>query len=435
MKLKNLLFATMFACAFASCSSDDDNSNPVVTPEGDGVAEIMVNPDLLRGNIESKASTKADIDDSVYDNYMVYVFNRGTGANLGNGKPGTKIKVTNNPAAVDVMVVGNFGNKLNGKETRDAVLAATKEFDTTEERGETASNNKAVETTSQSSHLYPFILQSGMVNKVGYPTSSIKEGEHLLGEYKIQLYRHVAKVVLNRITVDVKKIDGSANNVYSNPKLSVDRVFILNAQNSTKLAAATRWGTVFDKDNDVVMGSVELNQFNEWMTKAENLKTENTKPYIPVDVPKTSDTYKKHATYNSETDNIKSEISNEKIFDKDNVFYVYESTNIANATLLVVEGVFSYDDPENSSKPRIEERGYYTVQLGVGTLSQNLSSDLFPGVGNDMGVRRNIQYNVNMIVRAPGSQNPLIPNTKVGYLDTQIELVDYGQVSSESTFE
>lgn len=433
MKLKNLLFATMFACAFASCSSDDDNSNPVVTPEGDGVAEIMVNPDLLRGNIESKASTKADVDASVYDNYIVYVFNRGTGANLGNGKPGTAFTVTDNPGAVDVMVVSNFDKKFTGSETRDAVLAATKEFDVTEEQGEKVKDNKAIETTSQSSHLYPFTLQSGMINKVGYPTSSIKEGEHLLGDYKIQLYRHVAKVVLNKIAVDVKKIDGSTNDVYSNPKLSVDRVFILNAQNSTKLAAAARWGTVFN--SGVVMGSVDLSQFNKWMTEAGTLATDKTKPYIPVDDAKTADTYKQHATYNSETDNIKSEISKEKTFDKDNVFYVYESTNIANATLLVVEGVFSYDDPEDSSKPRIEERGYYTVQLGVGTLSQNLSSDLFPGVGNDMGVRRNIQYNVNMIVRAPGSKNPLIPNTKVGYLDTQIELVDYGQVTSESTFE
>ena len=52
-----------------------------------------------------------------------------------------------------------------------------------------------------------------------------------------------------------------------------------------------------------------------------------------------------------------------------------------------------------------------------------------------MGVRRNIQYNVNMIVKAPGSKNPLIPNTKVASLETLIELVDYGTVSSETTFD
>lgn len=435
MKLKNLLYATMVACAFASCSSDDDNSNPVVTPEGDGVAEIMVNPDLLRGNIKSKAFTKADVDPTVYNNYIVYVFNRATGANLGHGTPGAKFEVTNNPGAVDVMVVGNVANKLTGVEARDVVLAATKEFDEAEEKGEAAKDGNAIETTSQSSHLYPFTLQSGMINKVGYSTESIAEGEHLLADSKIQLYRHVAKIALNRITVESKAIDETGKEViYSNPSLKVDRVFILNAQNSTKLAASTRWGTVFDNDKGVVMGSVELAQFNDWMREA-GLVTDKTIPYIPVDVEKTAETYKQHAAYNSATANIQGKISDKKTFTKDNVFYVYESTDIANATLLVVEGDFSYDNPEDNSKSRIEEHGYYTVQLGAGKLSQSLSEDLFPGVGNNMGVRRNIQYNVNLIVRAPGSKNPLIPNTKVGYLDTQIELVGYGEVSSDSTFE
>ena len=52
-----------------------------------------------------------------------------------------------------------------------------------------------------------------------------------------------------------------------------------------------------------------------------------------------------------------------------------------------------------------------------------------------MGVRRNIQYNVNLTVKAPGSKNPLIPNSKVAALDTQIELVGYGNVSSDTDFE
>ena len=49
MKLRNLLFGTMIACAFVACSNDDDpNPTPNPTPEGDGgVAELIVNPDLL----------------------------------------------------------------------------------------------------------------------------------------------------------------------------------------------------------------------------------------------------------------------------------------------------------------------------------------------------------------------------------------------------
>lgn len=437
MKLRNLLFGSMIACAFVACSNDDDpNPTPNPTPGDGGVAEIMVNPDLLRGNIDSKALTKAVVDESVYGNYIVYVFNRATGANLAHGVPGAKITVAENPGAVDVMVVGNVDGKLTGEEANKSnVLAATKDFTDAEEAGETVKDKNAVETTSQSSHLYPFTLQSGKTNLVGYDATAA-EDDFLLTSSKIQLYRHVAKISLNKITVADKAIaEGGKEVVYANPKLNVKSVFILNAQYSTKLAAAARWGSVFN--NGAVMGSVDLTTFNNWMTEAGEMETATTKPYIPVNVSKTESTYKEHSTYNSATSNIKGDISTSspKEFTADNNFYVYESTNVANGTLLVVEADFSYDNP--LSEGRIVEHGYYTVVLGKGELTTNaLNQDQFPDAAiSDMGVRRNIQYNVNMTVKAPGSTNPLIPNTKVASLETKIELVNYGTVTSESTFE
>ena len=329
---------------------------------------------------------------------------------------------------------------ITGKETKAEVLAFSRNFfDSVDEQGASGeesgekttsepSHEGAIEGTSQSSHLYPFTLQSGVLNKVGYDEAG--EGEVLLTSNKIQLYRHVAKIVLNKITVQAKSIGEDGKEVvYSNPKLDVKSAFILNAQFETMLANVNRWGSVF-KDGPV-MGSVDLDQFNAWMTDAGNLATATVKPYIPVATAKTEATYKQHEKYSSTS--VNGEISNSKEFESDNTFYVYESTNMANPTLLVVEGVFSYDNP--SGEGRVEESGYYTVQLGAGKLTASLDTNLFPGVGDNMGVRRNIQYNVNMIVKAPGSKNPLIPNTKVASLETLIELVDYGTVSSETTFD
>lgn len=451
MKLRNLLFGTMIACAFVACSNDDDPT-PNPTPEGDGgVAKLIVNPDLLKGNIDSKALTKAAISDKVYENYMVYVFDRATGANLGFGVIDDEITIENNPGAVDVMVIGNVGNTLNakeggltGKETKAQVLALSKNFFDSidelgvngEESGEKATEEPghigATEGTSQSSHLYPFTLQSGLLNKVGYDGAG--EGEVLLTSNKIQLYRHVAKIVLNKITVQGKSIGADDKEVvYSNPALNVTRAFILNAQYETMLANVERWGSVFKPGT--VMGSVDLEQFNKWMEEAGDLETDETHPYISVNVPKTDATYKQHENYNIESENVAGNITSSKEFESDNKFYIYESTDMTNPTLLVVEGVFSYDNPSGEGD-RIEEHGYYTVQLGAGKLTASLEADLFPGGAKDnMGVRRNIQYNVNMIVKAPGSKNPLIPNTKVASLETLIELVDYGTVSSETTFD
>lgn len=440
MKLKNLLFATMFACAFASCSSDDDNSNPVVTPEGDGVAEIMVNPDLLRGNIESKASTKADVDPSVYENYKVYVFNRETGANLGHGIPGEVFKVTKNPGSVDIMVVGNVERaNLTGSETKKDLFDKSIVFADLEECGEISTSSGSTETTSQSSSIYTFNLQNEVINKIGYPSAGA--GEFLVTSTPIKVYRHVAKIVLNNITVKEKPIQATDGKevVYANPSVDVKRVFILNAQNSTKIAAAPIWGTVFNEG--VVMGSVSLEQYNKWVqeARAEQDKDKvNIKPYVPVDEDKKADNYVEHVKYNSEAQSIKGEINyaqtSGKTFNTDNSFYVYESTNAStNPTLLVVEADFKYTD--NNKQPRTES-GYYTVELGKKELEglANLSSD-FPGATAEMGVRRNIQYKINLSIMAPGSTNPLYPNPKVAGLDTQIELVNYGEVNSTTEFE
>ena len=51
MKLRNLLFGTMIACAFVACSNDDDPT-PNPTPEGKGVGTLIA-------GIDSKSLTKA----------------------------------------------------------------------------------------------------------------------------------------------------------------------------------------------------------------------------------------------------------------------------------------------------------------------------------------------------------------------------------------
>ena len=57
MKLRNLLYATMVACAFASCSNDDDpidNGGGNETPNAEAVLEVKV---------ATPALTKADVTD------------------------------------------------------------------------------------------------------------------------------------------------------------------------------------------------------------------------------------------------------------------------------------------------------------------------------------------------------------------------------------
>lgn len=55
MKLRNLLFATMFACAFASCSSDDD---PTIDPTPAEAADAYLNITATAKGELTKASDK-----------------------------------------------------------------------------------------------------------------------------------------------------------------------------------------------------------------------------------------------------------------------------------------------------------------------------------------------------------------------------------------
>ena len=160
------------------------------------------------------------------------------------------------------MVVGNITSRasLTGEETKAVLLGKSVAFTDAEEHGETVNDSSnSTETTSQNSSIYPFTLQNEVINKIGYPSAS--NGEVLLTSTPIKVYRNVAKIVLNNIKVQNKPVTvGGDTYVYANPKVNVKRVFILNAQNSTKIAAVDTWGSVFKEG--VVMGAVSLADYN-----------------------------------------------------------------------------------------------------------------------------------------------------------------------------
>ena len=61
MKLRNLLFGTMIACAFAACSNEDDpipNVDPTPTPET-GTADLTI----VVKNLTKSTQTKAGEDE------------------------------------------------------------------------------------------------------------------------------------------------------------------------------------------------------------------------------------------------------------------------------------------------------------------------------------------------------------------------------------
>ncbi|WP_304247849.1 fimbrial protein [Parabacteroides gordonii] len=80
MKLRNLLFATMFACAFASCSSDDD---PTIDPTPAEAADAYLDITIDAKTISSKAEdgdNYAQTGETTVNNLTIAVFNASTHA-------------------------------------------------------------------------------------------------------------------------------------------------------------------------------------------------------------------------------------------------------------------------------------------------------------------------------------------------------------------
>ena len=79
MKLRNLLFGTMIACAFAACSNEDDpipNVDPTPTPET-GTADLTIVVKNLAKNTQTKAAddSNAKEGETAIHNLFVALYN------------------------------------------------------------------------------------------------------------------------------------------------------------------------------------------------------------------------------------------------------------------------------------------------------------------------------------------------------------------------
>lgn len=219
MKLKNFMFATMIACAFASCSEDDaviDNGTGPVT-KGDVNFTIQVDASNL-------AKTKAALPSAGYDpatnltltgedaikNITLVVFNS-TGAYLAHATSSTadtkELSVEGlNPGAIQFMVLANMTIADN---TIKGFSAAS-----IKEHGIVVNKDKAFDVTEglpMSSALTTTTLVSGD-NFYGYTTDEItaKGGGTQLSATKLNLVRNVARVEIEDVKLDMAKSDYSS---------------------------------------------------------------------------------------------------------------------------------------------------------------------------------------------------------------------------------
>lgn len=437
MKLRNLLFGTMIACAFVACSNDDD---PVDNGNGNsnatGKTEFQFNA--------SSAITKAD--QSVF---TVYVINA-AGSIVGKGP-------ANEPFEVGVDAEGNMevvalrNTPADFNPTKKSDLLATVNFSSTETNEE---------TLLQSTAFYSVNIMRGKTNKLGYTkpatpaaTDNYIDGKTVTidGATAIPAYRNVVKLSLgavrmlnNFITVDGKVTDKVR---YANPKFVPSRVFVLNARRTAFYAVDSKniWPVIANETNGQYLNGVEYSEYKSWVEKIPNGVT----PYITNISESNYFVAPEGVKYNYQLSDFSDHTQAATVGNlwyMGKTIYVNENTKTNNPTLLVINGTFSYDAADgNGGSKRVEEANrYYTIKLGeefTASIGQSTGKDLFNyaqfGLANLNDIqgqlRRNIQYTINLSIKGPGSDNPLYNGgDEKTYLDVDVKLVPYSYVTQNT---
>lgn len=425
MKLRNLMYATMIACAFASCSNDDvptpDNGNP----DAEGGTSLTV-------KFDKAADTKASDD---ITSLSMLVFNADGKLEVVGTKATTPAVEEGSDAVAhaeltagvkEVALIANYTvptegeQNLIGKTKAEVFAALNKTFDSELEVEGTFTMNSKIYTgvvvAAEKKNVFGFATApAGYVNVEGLTDTDLKS--------PVKLYRNVAKVVLNKISAKVATDPDKPK--YSDPQLVLKEIFILQGHKKTNLMGED-WDQYATTNVDNEWYSA-YDHTDEW-TEKDDLYTLVDNPTVPEGTPSWIKTTIAGST-----------VTTVNAYETANSFYVYENTDLDNRALLVVKGDFSYKINETDRKT--ESDRYYTIALGknfeLATSDGNVASELLTlrGVtaeadGKYNGLYRNLQYNLTLTVTGPGYQTPGgggDPTT----LDVQCVVVPFGQVNQD----
>jgi len=431
MKLRNLMYATMIACAFASCSKDDEVINGGETAKGDATLNVKI-------SVPTVTKAVADGSDSSIQTLDVYVFNADgsalettgslTGANKSEG-------ITVSAGTKRVVIVANASKSL-----ATTLLALY---------NDTAAKSLENETTtnlSMNSKTYTVAVVAGKTNYLGYTADEAKDGvalvpsEGTLNNASVLLYRNVAKIVLSSITCNTKDASGATDAKYPNAKLKVESAFILHGNTLTKLVGGgTAWSST-EVSPAKWFNGISNDTYTGWIATVDASKQAPKQNYISNSL----DYSAKESYYGNTLSTFT--LNNEATSTSDQVkaaqFYAYENTDNNTRTLLIVAGRFGYGATVDAASPDNFPLRYYSVAIGHDKVSTTDQSKSLVDQNNTTvtrsinGVLRNLQYNVGLTVKGPGYETPFGPDNNADtYLNVKVEVVPFGTVSQTPVIE
>ena len=455
MKLRNLLFGTMIACAFAACSNEDD---PIVGPDQPQTGEVETTLAFaIKGaDTKTKAGTQTAAEEKVNNLRVIlytadgnYVASSTTGATKDNVDDNREVQMTAKlPAGVTsykVLAVANLSTSF--ADNVGTSLAAM-------EQGAPFGTGAAIADAGlpmSSGVSAAFTVTLGKANYYGYTTDDIVDYDAtkdvIVASEPLPLIRNVARVDLKKVTLDLNASTKEPGYTAISAQLQLQEAFILHAR--TKAAAADlsttpswwnltagTWGTIAAQ---YTASTTELlsgrNVFESTPSTFENVVGTADDGYKTV----LSQTITQNSTvavsqelegisfYILEND--KTSASREIVVTGDDAV-----TNHSHqyATELVIKGKYKVTSATNTSGTYKypEEVRYWPIKIGIDGISGS-------GAGTGTGsVHRNYIYEITeATIAGPGYKDPTKKEDDPIQLFVKTKVTDWGRATQAPVIE
>lgn len=437
MKLRNLLFGTMIACAFVACSNDDD---PTPNPETKGEASLVVSVKNGVSGITKAGTETQTTNEKNIQSLKIVLYNAETKAFLAESSTiaddDNNDNITNNEikftglnlagTRVQILAVANVNTSfVNTTSDKIGVLV-------TDATGFTEDN------LPMSSGLTDAVLLAEGDNYYGY--SDVPDGSTTLSSSPLPLIRNVARVDLTGLSIDMsaaikeKYVSGTA-------KFEMASAFILNGRTKTKVADAGNWWNqtnVVWGDIAVAYDNAATDYISGFNNSFKNFKGDKIDAYSKDITDKDEKTY----TIGSSSA-LTVDLKNNPI-----QFYVFENpqTKAARlfkgdesdpvvsgkfATELVIKGSFSLADAKKDGSDNIyaieKSDAYWPLVIAV---DGTVSPATYQGA-----IHRNVVYQVSATLAGKGYKDPTTPNPDPVEMFVKTTVVDWATANQNVTIE
>lgn len=454
MKLRNLLFGTMIACAFAACSNEDD---PIIGPDqpqtGENNATLTISVKNVARNLTKAVAegTQTENEAKITD-LTVALYDAETGALVASSSD-----IATEDATADNDEV-QFAGLTEKAKLRAIAFANMGEISLT---GTTINNFVSpvytMPTAGFSEDYLPmssglsdlFTLQAGK-NYYGY-NKTREEGVNILVAEPLYLIRNVARIDFKGLSLDMTK---ATKDVYVAGTATIvpECVFIMHGRTKSNAADMGDGDSWWSTASNTVWGNVSAT----YAANATDYASGYRGDFVNDDAMFTNmrgsiiEGYKASLPATALVQDIASEGAASASITTAPKFYVFENPQVKAAremngadnfkseelaTEIVVKGTYKLENAKKSGSNAVynyaEKTAYWPIKIAATNEMAAGTADYL----NDGKIHRNIIYSIDATLAGRGYDDPTVPPTDFVELFVKTKVLDWGSANQSSVVE